>query len=275
MPIKEGFDFGKTIVRPIDDFGKGIQKSMNKTFSDIGKDIKKTGKKAGKGINKGLNEAKKPFKGIEKAIKDFGDIIVQFSESIPPRFNNVFAGIDNIFKGVFTEMGLLAKNIFFAIERIGVFLSYCFEFLGSHLRCGVKFTKNILDCIFYYIIDLIWQLFYLPVRIVMWVLYTFLGIDLYYIEDRTYNGMKALSKITFYYFGFHLIYWPKTIREKCYTCVRLKKKAVRREARIVDDAFNKKIPASFGDGKKFYRKADRHFKEFNKWPKVRQPSKVK
>ena len=275
MKIKEGFDFGKVIVRPIDDFGKGIKNSMNKTFSDIGKDIKKVGKQAGKGINKGLDEAKKPFKGIEKVIKDFGNIIVQFSKSIPPRFDNVFTGIDHIFKGVFKEMEILAKNIFYAIERIGVFLSYCFEFLGTYLRCGVKFTINIVDCIFYYIIDLLWQLFYLPIRLCMWIMYISIGLDFYVIEDRTYNGMKTLSKLTYYYFGFHLIYWPKTIREKCYTCIRLKKKAVRREAKVVDDAFNKKIPASFGEGKKFYRKAGRHFKEFNKWPKVRKASQVR
>lgn len=256
--FKKSIDFSKGVVKPLKNVLKGGEKGMKDALGEVTKELKKFQK-----------ELMKPLAGIDKLIKDFEDIIVTFGESVPLRFTNIMKGIETVFTGIFIEMQTFLSNIFKGITNIGILIASCFEFLGSYLRCSIKFTMNLFDCIMYYLVDIILQLLYLPVRLVMWVLYTFLGIDLYFIETRTWNGLVAIDKMVYFYMGFHIVYWPKIIREKCYTCIRLKKSTIKRKASEVNKSF--KGQKSSGE----IESSSKYFAESGKWPKVRHPSKVK
>ena len=84
-------------------------------------------------------------------------------------------------------------------------------------------------------------------------------------------AIEKMDTIFYSFFGFHLIYFPKSIREDCFVCKRLKNSAVSKKADDVADTFNKKIPEIMKrGGATQFNRADRQFKESSK-VHVREP----
>lgn len=122
-------------------------------------------------------------------------------------------------------------------------IQYTFEFIKTHMVCGVYFAKNIRECVFYYIIDAILLILYLPIRIFKWVFRLITGSSLMQdIEDQIWSLMEQFDTIWFTITKFHLIYWPKQIRDDCYNCKRLKVMVLAQKAEDVAYDFGYNIP---------------------------------
>jgi hypothetical protein len=231
-----------------------------------------------------LNPVINIFKSIVKSITDMIDgiaimienfrRIVCFLGSIPKRIHNINYGMYNTFKGVNKEFEAVGKSFMEGTASIGNLGAYIAEFVRTYIFCFGKFTTNIFYCIFFYIIDLfiylIWLCFvWFPIAIIEWIT----NIDFSYIPQNVYKGLIPINDFIFSTFGFHILYWPKSVREDCYVCKTLKNSAVTKAADNVEYTFNTKIPKNFGESRAIFKKAQRHFDEAVKtW--VRTPDKV-
>ena len=286
-PIREGFDWG-AITRPLDDIGKNISKGLKdatgeikkgyeKTDKEVQKTAKNVNKKATKAIDNALKSAAKPMKGIEKTISDFMTYVVKFNKTLGARFLNVFSGIEVIFvDGIKGEIQTLTDSIGSGFKSMGWLFAGSAELVRTYIMCGIKFIKNIYFCIFFYIFQIFFYIIYLPVWLVMWSLKKFVGIDVFWIETRTLAGLRILDGYTWHWLGFHIIYWPKNVREKCFTCVRLKKSVVNNIGGAVDYNFNERISKASGIKMKWAERVSKaHMDEAVKWPDVDSPGKVR
>jgi hypothetical protein len=246
-----------------------------KFLSDIADDVVDA-------LNDALLELKKiitaPMKGINDMITDFKRLICLF-ESFPNRIANLLSGIDNIFQGVGEQMELILKASALGLKETSTLMDYTGVFLASYIKCAGKFVVNLYKCVFFYIIDIICKILYLPVRIVLWFLKLFLNIDFYPMEERIWQGILYIDQIIYSVLEIHIVYWPETIREQCYTCVRLRKDVVNRQAEKVDYTFKVKIPDMInGDltrvGMAKIRRGKRMLEEITAMPRARPPNKV-
>tara|TARA_B110000879_G_scaffold158586_1_gene204756 strand:+ start:3008 stop:3670 length:663 start_codon:yes stop_codon:yes gene_type:complete len=210
--------------------------------------------------------------GVKNMIKNF-KIIICFLSTVPNRINNINAGFNNIFKGFTTEFEAIGKSFYQGTSSIGLLGLYIGELISTYMMCGFKFAGNFFDCIFYYIIDIILYILYLPAIIILWAFDSFLDIDLYFIPQNTYKGLQLINDFLFPYLGFHIIHWPKKIREDCYLCKRLKTQAVDKTATNVKVTFKEKIPNNFGKSKLLFRRGRHQFEEMFKLY-ARKPSEV-
>ena len=94
------------------------------------------------------------------------------------------------------------------------------------------------------------QILYLPIRIMLWCSKHIFGIDLYEREKQAFDGLYDMSYLMYKYTGYHFMYWPKPIRERCFVCVRLKTSTVARKAKEVDEKFSKDIPGYIKQGER-------------------------
>lgn len=248
-----------------------LNKAVKSAMDDIKKKVEKTADNSTKGIKKFHKELQKPLKGIDKLIKDFEDIVVTFNRSIPNRFTNVFAGIEVILKdGLGGEIKTLTDSIGSGFRGIGWLFAATGELIRTYLMCTIKLVKNLYFCLFFYLVEIIFRIIYLPVWLIMWSLKTFLGIDMFFIENNAAKGLRIIDEFFYFYFGFHVIYWPKNVRERCFVCVRLKKDTLSDIAKKVDYNFNERISKASGLKMKWAERiSKKHMDESAKWPKVR------
>jgi len=210
--------------------------------------------------------------GIRNMIRDFKRIIC-FLGTVPLRIRNLNAGFENIFNGINAEFEAIGKSFSMGFSSINVLAMYIGELISTYLGCGFKFIENFFDCVFYYIVDAIIYIIGLPLTFIIWAFDFYFSIDLSYIRDRSYNGMKTINDFLYPYLGFHIIHWPKPVREQCYLCRRLKVEAVSKRADDVGVTFNEKIPKNFGNSRSMFRIGKRQFEEIFKTV-VRQPNEI-
>lgn len=265
MPVREGFDFKKIILDPIDKFFKDdIVKPMKKAFvDDLGKPVKKA-------FTKGMD----PTKGIDSVIKEFNSM-VKFLGTMGRRFENVFAGMGNIFMGLGLYIAGVGKGLGLGLEQMGILFVTVGEFIFTYLACILKMIISFPFCIFFYIIVMVLQILYIPVRIGLWCSKEIFGVDLYEKEKQAWSGMRELSYFVYKYTGYHFIYFPKFIRQQCFVCVRLKSSTIERKGKEIDNAFNVKLPAFIKNGDKALKRAGKQFSESGAMPKPRHPRHVK
>lgn len=282
-------DMLRGIVKPVKDIFNKPLNSAGKFLSDIPKEVNKGLDSIEDGINDIPDIIFKPIKkfiktniedpimslidGIDDMIENFIRIVCFINKS-PVRFRNLGASFENIFTGVIEEFIAMGYAFQLGFNSIAEMVYFVFAFVGSYMECGVKFAQNIFYCIPFYIFDIIRQVLYLPIRLLLWVFSTFLAIDLYPNEKKIWNGLEHMDKVLFPYIGFHIIHYPKEVRENCYVCVRLKEKVVVDKAKEVDETFRKDIPEMFGRSKDKLNKGRRQFHEVFAYPYVREPRYV-
>lgn len=210
--------------------------------------------------------------GVKMMIDTFKKIIC-FLGTVPRRISNLNAGFENIFNGINTEFDAIGKSYAMGVSTISVFGMYIGEFINTYVGCGFKYFQNFFDCIFYYLVDAIIYILSLPFTILIWACKSLFGLDMNYIPERISNGLNTLNDTLYPYLGFHIIHWPKDIREKCYLCKRLKVEAVTDKANDVGVTFNEKIPNNFGKSRSQFRRGKRQFEEIFK-TLVRKPNDV-
>jgi len=216
--------------------------------------------------------------GVKYMIETFKRIIC-FLASVSKRVSNINAGFENIFNGINAEFDAIGKGFGMGVESISLFGLYIGEFIKTYSVCGFKFAANFFGCAFYYIIDIfiycLKTIIYFFVQSLYWIIFTLFKIDVSYVEEQVYLALSEIDKIISPYLGFKIldIHWPKSVREKCYICKRLKSSAVKNKATNIGVTFNEKIPNLFGKSRGMMRRGRHQFEEIFK-TFVRPPSQV-
>lgn len=221
----------------------------------IGDDLAKPFKELGDKMKGGFDEIGDAVKGVANKAKDtlLGPLMDIFEkaakafEQIPKRFTLFGNGFKTVFQGIgdeFEGLGLGLKDSFY---DIGTLIEYSGVFVFTYLECGVQFIKNLHNCILYYSLQAIGQIFYMPIRFMLFLCYS-AGLDLYSSETSFWNYVEWFDGIIFKYMGFHFSHFPKSVRNQCYNCRRLKKQTVVNIAEQINDDFNTKIPNNLKHG---------------------------
>tara|TARA_B100000282_G_scaffold296678_1_gene279474 strand:- start:320 stop:1135 length:816 start_codon:yes stop_codon:yes gene_type:complete len=159
-------------------------------------------------------------------------------------------------------------QIVLGLPEIGVFILYIIRWIIDHLFCFIKLIFKLPECIFFYAGNLIGQIFYLPFRALFFLIYLLGFKDIYTYVDRFWNRMEELDVFIFKYIvPIHIMHWPKNIRDKCFTCVRLKMDTISKKYQPVNKRFGTTIPRVVGND---VRTMGRGFKKiiqsFQKFP---------
>lgn len=153
----------------------------------------------------------------------------------------IVEGVAEEFVGIIESLEVAVPDIFDGIYTL-------FTFGLTHLICGLKLLGNIHKCFFYYILDIVGQILYLPARLFLWISNTFFGINLYPFECKIWKYIDIFDLYFFKYSKFHLIHYPKSVRDDCYNCCRLKTTTVVDRATKIGRDFTVKIPGFLTPG---------------------------
>jgi hypothetical protein len=168
--------------------------------------------------------------------------LIEFMITLPARIANLVVGTTNILIGI----GLSAMHLGEIVPMVFLdwlmILGYMFEFVKTYTVCSVYFLTNIKNCILYYVIEMFGVLLYMPIRIML-LIFKLFGVNLYPLEKKVWESLDKLDRYVVGNLGFHIIYWPKAIRNQCFNCKRLKIDILMQRAGDVGDDFFVKIPA--------------------------------
>jgi len=193
----------ENVAKDVSDKVEGGFEEAIKRAEKIGETLKDDLETVGYGIFDELKVAFGPFQKLLNVFEDIGDGFVKIGH-----------GIEHFFEAV-------GEDIVGTVFDISEFVQYLAVFLFTTFMCLIRNAGNLTTCIFYYIWDAFLQLCYLPVRIVLFLLYFILP-KVYDWEAQFWNYMDILDRFWYKYFQFHIIHYPKSVRDKCYNCKRLK-----------------------------------------------------
>lgn len=190
------------------------------------------------GISKGIDKMSDGFKKMEDFFKKIGR---QF-EVLPKRFKLIQQGFDDIFKG----FGYMFEDMIVGIGKgtLDIFLlvEFAFVWFFTHVMCGVTLATRLNKCFFYYALDMMGQILYLPFRLSFWVISMYLGDQIYKTEKAMWDNLDLLDGYFYNYFEFHIIHYPKKVRDWCYNCKRLKGSVLTDTSNMIAYDFNTRLP---------------------------------
>jgi hypothetical protein len=293
--------FLNALRKPIDDleaFFRQIEDEINKIIEEIEKftgKIKKVFDKLGEDMERSFENMGEALSdmmkicvtydnikycyGIDDVIEDMRRFVCMLG-TLPNRIDNIFAGIGNIIDGSTSEIRIAFEELGYVFEETQVFFEYSSLYLGTYLACLVKFIINFYKCFFYYLVEFIGKIFYLPVLFGMWLIGTFIGIDMKPTEQRVWKGLSYFDGIIFVMLGFHIIHFPRHVRKDCYTCVRLRSRVVEDQGTKVAKAWGGEndLPPEQKDRDEVRRKWNRGYKNFAEvtaFPEARPSTRIK
>ena len=159
-----------------------------------------------------------PFKKIGDFFKKIGrlfDII-----------RDVQRGLQDIFEGLFAEVTAGPIGYGYAVKDLFELTEYIFVFLFTHLECANKISKNYVTCFLTYTVDFLIGLILLVPCLALYLTCFLLGWDYNQQIDKMKRIAEQLDGYIFGTMGFHIIHWPKSIRDMCYNCRRLRPEAL-------------------------------------------------
>lgn len=158
-------------------------------------------------------------------------------------------GLGKIFGGV--ARGMVEVPAAIAVGSLGIsrFIQTIWVFGISNFFCGMKMMGNFTSCAFYYLLQIIGSILYLIPMIVFLIIDWITGKSKVgsKIEDSIWSFLERVDRFTINNFGFHVIYFSKSIRDKCFNCRRLKPVAfVRKATDFANDINDPIIPLATG-----------------------------
>jgi hypothetical protein len=190
------------------------------------------------GISDGMNKVKDGFKEMEDFFKKIGR---QF-EVLPKRFKLISAGFKDIFEGI----GYTLKDMFAGVGNgmLDIFLltELSFVWIFTHIMCGVTMATRLNKCFFYYALDCMGQILYLPFRLAFWVISMFMGNQIYDTEKAMWDKIELVDSYFYNYLQFHIMHYPKNIRDWCYNCKRLKGNVLTDTSNMIAYDFKTRLP---------------------------------
>ena len=239
--------------------------SIFKKIANLFKMIARIPKMIADAVVRGIEKLfRKPLAGIYELIETFRRIVC-FLESLPTRARNVTSGVSNIFLGVEKKVDAIGKSFSAGFEATGTLFAYSGEYAASRLQCIVKFIQNFYKCIFFYVLKSIGSILKVIILKPIEYIGSMFGINMEARFDQIGNGIITMDQFFHSIFGFHLIYFPESVRKDCFTCVRLKGSAVSKQADEWTHTFSKKIPKIMTEegGDREFRRANNQFAEMS------------
>jgi hypothetical protein len=135
---------------------------------------------------------------------------------------NLAQGTINIIAGMVLSFFLALFSIGKAMWEFGILFIYLIEFFVTHMWCFMKILFSSFDCILWYLIEVLGKVLYLLGPTLFISVLLLIGIDLRPMEKSFWVMMESLDKIAWASMGFHIIHFPKWVRDRCYNCKRLK-----------------------------------------------------
>jgi hypothetical protein len=245
------------------------------TIRKLWRMIKNIPKMIKRAIDKAIEAMfRKPLAGIMELIETFRRIMCFFS-TIPKRGRNITSGVSNIFLGIEKKWHGVGKSIYAGYESTTSLIEYSGEWAQSRTECIIKFITNLYKCVFFYIIKAIGNIILVFIIVPIKYFSYMFGMN---ADKRIENIGTAIEKLDSFIFSrwrFHINKFPKSIREDCFTCVRLKNEAVSKKSDELGNTFNVEIPKIMrNSGAYELGRAKRQFNESSKVI-VREPQHVK
>lgn len=174
-------------------------------------------------------------------------------------------GIFDIFTGVAQEFIEFPQGAFIGAIS-GAKMAHALGVFGiTNFICGLKMLQNATSCGGYYIMQLIGKILYLIPALVFMVLDFVSGkIKMgSQIEKKLWDFLEILDRFTRERLGFHIIYFSKSVRDKCFNCRRLKTSAfIRKTGEFVTDMTEDVIPLTTGGLSKMFGGFEKIMKAF-------------
>lgn len=241
VPIPDMDDIFNSVKQPIaDGINNGLIRPINKIIHDgvnFAENI----------INNVLGVIQTAVDGIFKGIL----AVVDFINMTASRFKQMGKGLNDIFTGLFvTETTALGKGLQIGFDNIGILLKWTGEFIFSYITCGVQYIQNLHKCIAFYLIDAMMHIWYMPVRLILWSIKNFIGVDIYFVEKLVWDKIYEADSFVYRYLGMHFAHYPKGIRDQCYNCKRMKIDALKGKVKQINYDFSTKLPNLLQSGVK-------------------------
>lgn len=270
-PVTQIFNGMTNEIKYINGRLQALPNSIDNIFATINNDLNQI-------LNDLKNVITAPMNGIDTMITNFKRLMC-FFETIPGRIDLIITGTQNIFEGIDEQYKLIIKAAGLGLSSTNQLLNVSVIYINSYLKCALKLIKNLYKCAFYYMIDAFGKLLFLPIKIIFFLLHAIFNIDTDMIENNIWKGMQYIDSIFYSILHFHIIYFPKHIRDDCYTCISLRDKVVKTHSNNVNKTFNTDIPNLFNrdddyGANKIYR-GKRQFEASKTMPKAPSHNSVK
>ena len=153
------------------------------------------------------------FGDIGRFIKKVGRIFT----AIP----KVGYGTLEIAGGVGVAAATVPAGIYLTWVQAVIFLQTVWVFAFTNLNCAMRMMNNASYCAFFYILDVLGQMFYLIPRLIIFIL-NLVGMPASAWEKDIWVFLEDVDKWFVDRIGIHIIHFPKSIRDTCFNCRRLK-----------------------------------------------------
>jgi hypothetical protein len=133
--------------------------------------------------------------------------------------------------GLFQMLGMIFKLIFgildFFIGLVEIIiwtvecipsLPFIFIWAVTGFMCGLNGILNLPKCFLWYLLEWIGWVLYLPFRFLFWLIDIITHMGIVKAEHDTWCFLDELDKMIYGISGAHIIHYPDSIIEKCYTC---------------------------------------------------------
>ena len=178
---------------------------------------KKSGGGGGGGKKKKGGKKKSPFAAL-----------FAFLAMIPKIFQiitGIIMGIKDIFMGLAREFKEFPQGAYYLGMHAAIFVQYLGVFAFTNLFCAMQMIQNFSSCFFWYALDIFGKILYLLPQIIIFFL-EMLGVPAKKMETQVWMFLEKIDRIVIDATGFHIIHFPKDVRDKCFNCKRLRKSAL-------------------------------------------------
>jgi hypothetical protein len=158
-------------------------------------------------------------------LKKIGDFFKKLGKLFD-MIRNIQQGLQDILNGLITEITAGPIGYSYAIKDLFELTEYIFVFLFTHLECANKISKNYVTCTLTYTVDYLIGFALLIPCLALYLTCMLLGWDYNQQINKMKQIAEQLDEYIFGTMGFHIFHWPKSIRDMCYNCRRLRPEAV-------------------------------------------------
>jgi len=154
--------------------------------------------------------------------------IVSFLEMIPKLINivtEIVMGIKDIFLGLAREFQEFPQGAFYLGVHLAIFIQYLGVFVFTNLFCAMQMIQNFTSCFFWYALDIFGKILYLVPQVFI-LIFSLFGIPAREMEKNIWDALESVDRLVVDMSGYHLIHFPKSVRDRCYNCKRLSTSAL-------------------------------------------------
>ena len=149
-------------------------------------------------------------------------------------------GLAEIVAGIGRELGEAPVGIYLTWVQVVIFVQTLWVFAITNFMCAMRMMNNASYCVLFYILDIFGQMLYMIPRLIIFAL-SFLGMPAANWEKAIWDFLENIDIWCIDNIGIHIIHLPKSIRQTCFSCRRLKPTAFVSKAKTTAAAIKNPI----------------------------------